>query len=340
MSGNVFVPFAPKYLLVGSPDFHHHHHDNTILPSRQIIQMVCARRTSTTAEVVLLLPRHCSVFPQTKSEVIYVWCADPRVAWNGLQPLLFLSPRRIASRATLLLLQPPFSSQTNKTHCFSEKTSVYQSQNGVLQEINAEKPVAVCEKRVFRIRRSKLKRNRFRRPVKRVIVWIQPPLVTKLKADWLFSSIVLRWEHLYLQLQSLSAFLATLGGGYFLCRQLATAAVLARRQRQLALLLGDYETADKCTINEAYNYVHAGFFAHALRLIRSVRKSVLARNQEVGGPKLILSMCASAKLFCRRVKAYRQQLHLNASLTTVSLTQDDYQRIRILPNDQPLIKAN
>lgn len=289
---------------------------------------------SSNVQVVLLLPRHSSVKLIANNErfwLLLLCPVHPRIVWCGLQPLLFQSRKRIARRAIRLLLQLISSSQSETRNIASFATPLAPQSSSFLTSGSStdEEVNFVCMKRVLKISSRKRKRNhRTQKTAERIVLWIQPPLVSIQRADRLFESIVLCWERLYLQLQSLSAFLATLGGGYFLCRQLATAAVLARRQRHLALLLGDYETADKCTINEAYNYVHAGYFAHALRLIRFVRKTVLARNKEIGGRKVILSMCASAKLFCRRVKAFREQL---APMNVVSLTSDDYQRIRIDP---------
>ena len=90
-----------------------------------------------------------------------------------------------------------------------------------------------------------------------------------------------------------------MGGGYFLCRYLSTAVACARYQRRVALAMGDIVLADKCTINEAYNYIHFGHILYALKLLRHV----LQNNKD----SITISMCKSAILFAKRV--YKAQKH-------------------------------
>jgi hypothetical protein len=118
---------------------------------------------------------------------------------------------------------------------------------------------------------------------------------------------------------SLNAWISTLGGGYFLCRHLETAVFMAQKQRAVALWMGDQSTADKCTLNEAFNYIHAGGFRIAMAMIRSVTLSSEAR-----GDTLVLKMCYSAKLFLKRV---RRAAKFEGDRDEKN---DDYQRIRIV----------
>eukprot|EP00978_Attheya_sp_CCMP212_P027655 scaffold93167_cov37-Attheya_sp.AAC.1 len=151
------------------------------------------------------------------------------------------------------------------------------------------------------------------------------------------------WENVGVKLQTLNAFIATLGGGYFLCKQLSVAVELARRQRQVALAMNDVDLAARCTLNEAYNYIHAGEFEHAKLLLRIVSRHAKSRNDHLN-----ILMCKSAKLFMKRVQRASlyepdhpentQSTPSNLSLPLVGktinhdatwTTHDDFQRIRI-----------
>ncbi len=136
----------------------------------------------------------------------------------------------------------------------------------------------------------------------RLFVFILPPHPSPndfLYKERLFASRLCRLENFQIRLQTLNAYIATLGGGYFLCRYLSTAVACARYQRQVALAMGDIILAAKCTINEAYNYIHFGHIPYALKLLRNV----LQHNKD----PITTSMCQSAILFAKRV--YKAQKH-------------------------------
>mmetsp|Transcript_16881 Transcript_16881/g.23892 ORF Transcript_16881/g.23892 Transcript_16881/m.23892 type:complete len:466 (+) Transcript_16881:182-1579(+) len=134
-----------------------------------------------------------------------------------------------------------------------------------------------------------------------LILLIFPPYYiqssSSLRPEKSFSSKLVKLENLQIRLQTLNAYIATLGGGYFLCRYLSTAVNLARYQRCVALALGDHSLADKCTINEAYNYIHAGRIPQAIHLIQNVMSSSKNRNDS-----LVLSMSRSALWFAKKVE--------------------------------------
>jgi len=136
----------------------------------------------------------------------------------------------------------------------------------------------------------------------RIIIVILPPSPflgldpPSLYPERSFASRLVILENFQLRLQTLNAFFSTLGGGYFLCRYLTTAVRLARSQRAVALAMGDRDTAARCTVNEAYNYVHAGLVREALLMLRTVKKAAEER-----GDNLTVTMCRSARLFAKRV---------------------------------------
>lgn len=98
-----------------------------------------------------------------------------------------------------------------------------------------------------------------------------------------FSLRLILNENNYIRLTSLSAYISTLGGGFFLCRYLSTAISLARRQCALALLRGDVMMAMKCRINEGYCYIHGGKFNKGKKKIRLVLRDALQMRMEKEG---------------------------------------------------------
>jgi hypothetical protein len=173
-------------------------------------------------------------------------------------------------------------------------------------------------------------------------------------------------ENNFIRLTSLSAYISTLGGGFFLCRYLSTAIALARRQCALALMRGDFMMALKCRINEGYCNIHGGKLNKGKKLIRLVLRDAMQMQLEQEGSVktglllqhppdgelselvVITNMCHSALRFADLVKAassaggadtkvgadHRQQLtpteDIQHKKRAVSSTHDDFQRIRIV----------
>lgn len=201
-----------------------------------------------------------------------------------------------------------------------------------------------------------------------LVIYILPPTsfsinVPNMQPERIFTSSLVRLENLQIKLQSMNAYIATLGGGYFLCHYLSTAVSLARYQRQIALRLNDVNLAMKCTINEAYNYIHAGMIHKALLLIQEVQVMAQGRKnsrmncgigRDTQDEDVILSMCNAAKWFAGCVRdnmrlsnkenerskvqnnskngsMVNQLKENNGSQSTfLSATHDDFQRIRVV----------
>jgi len=264
--------------------------------------------TAKTIPATIVFPLHISVdravdSPAVDEEcsstcsIVTIRCAGDGVCWRGLYPLLILADTQIVI-AALGLLWKKFGD------------SVHYARKGA-----TDSPIWTKRHLELRVRN--------RRKARGLIVHIIPPRVTCIANDCLFVSLLIRWEHMLIQMQSMIAWISTLGGGYFLCRHLETAVRMARQQRYLALWLGDEKMADRCTLNEAFNYIHAGQFEVALRLIRAVKRSSEQRDDD-----LTVRMCQSALLFCHRVRTANKHEteHGNRNDTTT----DDFQRIRIV----------
>ena len=71
---------------------------------------------------------------------------------------------------------------------------------------------------------------------------------------------------------------------------------LAHWGRTVALDLGNFDLVGRCSVNEAYNYVHAGRVRVTLRMIKVKRADARIR-----GDALLVNMCQRADSFSRRV---------------------------------------
>jgi hypothetical protein len=154
-------------------------------------------------------------------------------------------------------------------------------------------------------------------------ILLNPPTVVH--PDYLFTSLVLRTEHLLIKRQTLTAWWSTLGGGYFFCKRLRVSLQLARQQKALALQIGNISMARQCQVNEAYNLIYAGKFRAAKHVLDDLEQTC-----EEGS--VALSQCHAARLFAKRLKHVKRQglKGYNTYEKGEKHTVDDYQRIRIV----------
>jgi len=276
---------------------------------------------------MLLIPAHSSSLNDVIGTYYFdiaIQCLSEGVAWRGLCPLLLESSHSTAKQAAQILLTTYGTSNLNSTSLNMPSKLLLDDKEGIR-----------WKRRI--IRRVHAQKKKIGKDDRVMFLLVLPPhfIPKRLCAELIFTSALVKLENTLIQMQSISAFLATLGGGYFLCRYLGIAVNLARQQRAVALAMGDHESADRCSINEAYNYIYAGYFKTALSLLKKVRSSALERHDEV-----TVKSCDSAKLFCRRVRkvAMCDQDLLegandrqgNSRKRIKQSTVDDYQRIRVV----------
>ena len=156
-----------------------------------------------------------------------------------------------------------------------------------------------------------------------------------------WTNSLVQLENIQIRLQTLNAYIATLGGGYFLCHYLSTAVQLARSQRRVALALGDWSLALKCTLNEAYNFIYAGHVTLALGLIRQVKAK--AKTLVNGDKDLILGMCKSAKWVAKKVRLVGNEIKVQSGNKLSFENEhnfqpfDDFHRVRVV-RDRPRLQ--
>jgi hypothetical protein len=283
----------------------------------------------------------------TNDLVLVLQVHRSRVLWRGLHPCLF-SKKRKSARALLqiILLHYLSSSQVaelakkakmngirNKAiDTFRNLTSNEDKDNGLVDQLQSPRPFRRRTLRLAFDNDTNTKNSSNKNAVARIVLWIQPPIETRIEPY--FSGLLIKHEHELMQAQSLAAYFATLGGGFFLCRHLQTALTLARQQQRMAVFLGDTGMYYRCILNQAYNYIYAGHFSVANQLIAQV---LAAATTLLPTDDVLIQMCASAKLFSKRVRKARQtpvtkeQQQQQSSL----MTKDDLYRIRMV-QDQSL----
>ena len=86
----------------------------------------------------------------------------------------------------------------------------------------------------------------------------------------------------YSSLISANAFVSTLGGGHFLCKQIDSSRRMAERQIDIARRLGDTALMLRCSVHLVYNDIQAGDFESAYVRVQDLREAAVER--EVRGP--------------------------------------------------------
>jgi hypothetical protein len=272
--------------------------------------MTNSRAPTRRKHVLVVIPRHVSLQPPRGSNVLYLACYRPGVVWRGLAPILLQAPRPTAQRFLQCLYN---TSKPNGSFDLTDEN--------VFATEAQEKMIHPEDERSLVYHRVLPMPKRRREAPQAILLWIQPPLITAI--DHTFSFALIKLEHALLQMRTLSAWYATLGGGYFFCRRLTFSLQLARHQRKLALILGNAEMARQCSVNEAYNLLYAGKFQDAHKVLSDLYASTndsVTRNQ-----------CLAANLLGKRLIKFGRQLqayhHVPKQYTE---TVDDYQRIRIV----------
>lgn len=124
----------------------------------------------------------------------------------------------------------------------------------------------------------------------------------------------------HVSLVTANAFISTLGGGHFLCRQVHHARAMALRQIVVALRMEDYVLAGLVWVNIAYGYMQEGKFGTAQRILRRVKR--VFQNDGVEAAR------SAAVLYLRSAAALTRDVDLAS--TPQAVTFDNYYRQRII----------
>ena len=137
-----------------------------------------------------------------------------------------------------------------------------------------------------------------------------------LKTDFSWGKRILSLAHRKAAMISASAYISTLGGGYFLTRQLDQAQFMAKAQERVALSLGNLLLASQCRINLAYNLVSLGLYRSAYKaFVREFRYGMILIENKHGSDgadgELICAMARAAILYTRKTAKLVMALRKN-----------------------------
>jgi len=350
--------------------------------------MVAGGGTAADGEVELWLPHQidqAATFLATngrRSAVCSITSEDPaaatiyltlnvhrsRVLWNALRPLLLEAPPSVTQQALDCLFRSDglFDWNAIERAMVAEATSLREGNfgftdnkqhNNVYDDLLNDYGVQsrrLCHSLCPFQPKTNTKQNAIR--LQKIVLWIQPPDSVSLQQDdLLFGSLLIRWEHRFIQAQSLAGYIATLGGGFFLCHHFKTAILLAEQQQRLAVLLNDETMYYACAVNKAYSCIYNGKFKTATSILRQVAAAIApaagdAADAGAGATSknpTIDKMCRSALLFCKRMRRQSKVLLAmhgsgggekhNIGLSAQQQQQsnrnrniDDFQRIRVV----------
>jgi hypothetical protein len=257
----------------------------------------------------------------------------PRVLWRALGPCLLLSDKRTARCLLSIIFQSTDWSDVVRDARRS-LSILMEEENVHVGSANrkAKQGGMMLHRRNLRVDMSYDTGATISKlpPPNSIILWIEPSTIFPFENA--FMGRLIAWEHKLIRAQSLTGYIATLGGGFFLCHHFQTAVLLSHQQQRMALLLNDQAMYYKCILNSAYSCIYAGNFSVANKLINQVLKQA---KECLPSDPVLIPMCYSARLFCQRMKRATEKrvstetLALDDKSSAVSRTVDDLARVRI-----------
>jgi hypothetical protein len=280
------------------------------------------------------------------SNIVWWNLDSSRLIWNEIVPILFFPSSKQPGRRLILILlrhveqclekggegSPHFSPGFGNTLVMkstyrlcqqdaraSNSEPLFWGHVNVLLESDSDQQTI---QRTFHLQRRKCtKQQRCQ-----IFLIVTPPSTTLMEKSWEYRLV--SWEHLLIQAYSVSAYLATLGGGHFLCRQLSTALKLAQYQQYVIthVLHGssDQTMLFKCILNQAYNYMYAGHFKMARKILRYIQNRCFPTDNRRSHEKpaeihdqSFLRMYQNARITCRRMQ--------NLQILPVEVSQQETQ---------------
>jgi hypothetical protein len=278
--------------------------------------------------VTILIPQHVSVPPPSVNAclLLVLQCHRSGVMWRAMAPMLLEAPEPISQR----LLQLIWDSSPCRSNTARKSLPSSSSRDGNTNEDGGDEQQQQQQQQDPPFPGFRHRRLQFEMPAGDIkippntIVYLKAPVVVH--PDPIFTAVVLQVEHSMLKLQTLTAWYATLGGGYFLCKRLSHSLILARQQRLVALHIGNTVMARQCSINECYNLIYAGHFRLALKVLDELELEVSSSTDD----KVTQRQCQAARSLAHLMKKMAKRLKRYHATEKTHATVDDYQRIRIV----------
>ena len=132
-----------------------------------------------------------------------------------------------------------------------------------------------------------------------------------------FSKKVLYIVAMKQSLITTNAYISTLGGGFFLCRYLDHAKMMACKQYLIAKKLNEPILMSQISIHMAYNLIHEGSYINAYNII--IHQEQIADDLNHNELKAIV---ASAKHYLRKIKDVKQLKEIHVKRLTKNRHQE------------------
>ncbi|ETV91395.1 hypothetical protein H310_14065 [Aphanomyces invadans] len=140
--------------------------------------------------------------------------------------------------------------------------------------------------------------------------------------SWVYR--VTRFTNAVVSLVTANAYISTLGGGYFLCRHLNQAKLMAQLQICVSQGLQDPILTSKCRINLAYGAMAQGKFKRAQRIITDeTKRAHILRSEEMH------SVCHAAQVYLDKTWDLHQSILVHEPTDTTRVV-DEYYRQRVV----------
>jgi hypothetical protein len=124
------------------------------------------------------------------------------------------------------------------------------------------------------------------------------PLWRRVTRDSCWEDRLIILENRFVALANANAFISTLGGGHFLCKQVSRARAMALAQRRVARALGNEGLEAMTLVHLVYTDIQVGNFRRAASTLRALRAYA-----ERAGNGVLTNMVESGQRFCRRTYA-------------------------------------
>ena len=253
-----------------------------------------------------------------------------------LLTLLFLS-----CDDSSLTTQPNGSIQQEQRFLPKGKNKINIDENGEDKCDSDEEIKSIYQRQIVSSHFPKRIRKNFMN--KKIVLWIQPPQITT-SIDRIFNQVVNQVEHDLIQKQTLSAWMSTLGGGYFFCRRLSRSLILSQQQQAVARQLNNHSLVQQCQINEIFNWLYAGQFQIAKMKISQLENEITTAkpngsidDNTIITNKHVYQQCQAARILLKRLRKFQRKLKKYHTKDHGTIhTIDDYQRIRLVQDDDPI----
>ncbi|KAG9408960.1 hypothetical protein AC1031_020869 [Aphanomyces cochlioides] len=141
--------------------------------------------------------------------------------------------------------------------------------------------------------------------------------------SWVYRAT--RFTHAVVALVTANAYISTLGGGYFLCRHLNQAKLMAQLQICVSQGLQDPILASKCRINMAYGAMAQGKFKRARRIIHEEKRM----NEQTLQSEDLANVCFAATVYLNKTVKLHQEV-LQHEKTDTKRVVDEFYRQRVV----------